>query len=79
CTPGLQLSTLDQMVVVANPSSRRCCSCKPSSLTRIQNTVCDAGCAVVVVNADVEDEVKVVLLLPVLLPESPCRHLAMPY
>ncbi|MCI84755.1 hypothetical protein A2U01_0106033 [Trifolium medium] len=25
-------------------SSRRCCSCKPSSLTRTQNTVCAAGC-----------------------------------
>ncbi|MCI65146.1 hypothetical protein A2U01_0086404, partial [Trifolium medium] len=43
-TPELQLSILDQMVVVVDLSSRRCCNCKPSSLTRTQNTVRAAGC-----------------------------------
>ncbi|MCI51099.1 hypothetical protein A2U01_0072343 [Trifolium medium] len=64
-TPELQLSILDQMVVVVNLSSRRCCSCKPSSLTRTENTVCAAGCD--------EDDVADVMLPQTLIFMQPCR------
>ncbi|MCI35732.1 hypothetical protein A2U01_0056953, partial [Trifolium medium] len=35
---------INHMVVVVNLSSQLHCCCKPSSLTRTQNTVCAAGC-----------------------------------
>jgi hypothetical protein len=41
-SPDLQPSTLGHMVVMANISSQRCCSCKPPS--RTQNTIRPAGC-----------------------------------